>query len=75
MKKVKIPKLRGRPVSTAPPGYMTVPEVAHLLGCVHSTVYRWLNKGKVREIRVGAQRYVERKSLQAFLGDASGLYL
>lgn len=51
-----------------PNDILTIQEVAEKTGKSPSTIYRWLDEGSVQEVRVGKQRYVNRKSLVAFLG-------
>ncbi len=59
-------------------GYLPAPKVIEKLGVHHTTLYRWINKGKLKAMRVGGtgdaiegsggRLYVNRKSLIEFLG-------
>ena len=43
----------------------SVPQAAKELGVNFSTVYRWINKGKIRPFRIGSQVFVTVDDLKA----------
>ncbi len=59
-------------------GYIPAPRVINKLGVHHTTLYRWINKGKLKAMRVGGtgdaasgsggRLYVNRESLIDYLG-------
>lgn len=49
-------------------GFVTVKEIATKLGITKTTVYRWVEQGKVAEERIGAARYISLSSLAQHLG-------
>ena len=46
---------------------LTVQEVAGLLSCGRSTVYAWIEEGKVEAVRFSNSVRITRRSLEAFL--------
>jgi excisionase family DNA binding protein len=69
---------RGRQHTQAPPGYITVPEAAEVLGVSAQTVRNRINNkslpGKIAPLLSGARRYyVERKAVQEGLTGSSGV--
>ena len=50
-------------------GYMPVAAVAKQCGVTRATVDLWARNGKVATTRVGMRIYVQRKSLEEFLGE------
>jgi hypothetical protein len=69
---------RGRPHTQAPPGYITVPEAAEILGVSAQTVRNRINNkslpGKIAPLLSGERRYfVERKAVQEGLTWSSGV--
>jgi excisionase family DNA binding protein len=49
-------------------GYITVADALRIAPVAVATMYRWLNEGKVRGVRVGGSRYIHKASLVAYLG-------
>jgi excisionase family DNA binding protein len=49
-------------------GLYPIPEVADLIGMSSSTVYRWIDNGKVEGTTLGSARYVRIKSVREFMG-------
>lgn len=50
-------------------GFYPIPEAAKKCFVVPSTLYRWIDDGKVAGIQVGSGRYVSIDSLQEYMGD------
>lgn len=49
-------------------GLWPVPEVAKKLRVAPSTLYRWMNDGKVEGVQAGSARYVKIKTVREYLG-------
>jgi DNA-binding XRE family transcriptional regulator len=49
-------------------GYMTVADVAAVAGVNRQTVNLWLAKGALTSIHVAERIYIEKKSLETYLG-------
>jgi excisionase family DNA binding protein len=45
-----------------------LPEVAQMLGCSRSSVYRWASEGEIPTIRIGRRVLVPREALEQLLG-------
>lgn len=43
--------------------YITVAELAKLLGVHQETVYRWLREGKIKHIRIGRFYHIDRDAV------------
>jgi excisionase family DNA binding protein len=43
-------------------------EVAEMLGIAPSTLYRYLNDGLMRSLKVGGRRFISRTMIDEFLG-------
>lgn len=56
-------------------GFITVKEIAAKIGITKTTVYRWVEQGKVAEERVGAARYISLASLVQHLGPTAAKML
>ena len=65
--KAKLPK-RGQHELMSARGYLAVSTVARLCGVTRAAVGLWLEQGHVASTRVGLRIYVQRKSLESFLG-------
>jgi len=63
----KQPK-RGQNAIMQARGYLAVSTVAKMCGVTRAAVGLWLAQGHVGFTRVGMRIYVQRKSLEAFLG-------
>ncbi len=44
---------------------VTVPRAAKELGVHHTTIYRWIEKGKIRPFRIGDQVFITIADLEA----------
>ena len=55
-------------------GYMTVAEVAALVGRTEVTVYQWVEQKKIKARHVGRSIYILRSSVKAYLGDNARLF-
>lgn len=44
---------------------VTVPRAAKELGVHHTTIYRWIEKGKIRPFRIGDQVFITVDDLKA----------
>ena len=53
--------------STAKPLFLTVPDVAIVLGVCPATVYNLMNRKGLPSLRIGSMRRIEQASLQAWL--------
>ena len=49
------------------PRYMRATEAADEADVVVQTIYRWIDKGKVKGVRIRGHRYVEVESFRRFL--------
>lgn len=54
------------------PGYMTIADVVAATGVTKAAVAKWLDSGRVRALKVGRRRYVDRASLARYLGEEAG---
>lgn len=54
------------------PGYMTIAAVVDATGVTKAAVAKWLDAGRVRALKVGRRRYVDRASLARYLGEEAG---
>lgn len=52
---------------TALPKFLTIPEVAETLGVGQRTVFRWMERGLLRVIRIGNVTRILPEDFQAFL--------
>lgn len=48
-------------------GFITAAAAAEIAGVARVTIYYWLNTGKVRAVKKGEARYVDRQSLREYL--------
>ena len=53
-------------------GYVTPKRAAALAGRHVVTIYEWMLHGKIKWTHVGRRRYIERASLDAYLGPVLG---
>ena len=49
-----------------------LPEVAEMLGCSYSSVYRWAQQGEIPTVRVGRRVLVPREALDDLLTPTGG---
>lgn len=67
--------IKGRNVRQAQllgPRYMTIAAVVEATGVTKAAVAKWLDSGRVRALKVGRRRYVDRASLARYLGEEAG---
>ena len=50
-------------------GYIPAQQVIDKVGMHHATLYRWIQKKKIKGIKVGLKHYVKLTSLIQFLGE------
>jgi excisionase family DNA binding protein len=62
-----VTELVERPVT--PPLSVSVDEAARLLGLGRSNVFKLLESGEIRSVKVGSRRLVPRKALEEFLAE------
>ena len=65
----KKPLQRGQDSLMLAQGYLSVSAVSVQCGVTRATVDLWARNGKVTTTRVGMRVYVQRKSLEEFLGE------
>jgi len=49
-------------------GYITVPELAKILGLSRVAVYKKVRKGQIKAVRIGRNYAISRKHLESILG-------
>lgn len=52
--------------------YVTIPELARLLGLSRIAVYKKVKKGEIKAIKIGRTYGIPKKSLEVFLGRGLG---
>jgi hypothetical protein len=67
-KKTATPLKRGQDEKMREQGFLPVSAVAKQCGVTRASVDLWMKNGHVEHTRVGLRIYIERKSLEAFLG-------
>jgi excisionase family DNA binding protein len=60
------------PQTPTMPAVLTVAEVAELLRCEPSTVYRWCREGTVESVRVAGIVRVPARALEALMDNRTG---
>jgi excisionase family DNA binding protein len=53
-------------------GYITVPELAKILGLSRVAVYKKVRKGQIKAVRIGRNYAISRKYIEGFLGKTLG---
>jgi len=43
---------------------LTITEAAKILGVTRMTIYRWINKGKIRSVSFGTINYIPRQDVE-----------
>ncbi len=49
-------------------GYITIPQLAKILGLSRIAVYRKVKKGQIKTTKIGRSYAIDRKSVEAILG-------
>ena len=52
--------------------YVTVPELAKILGLSRIAVYKQVRKGQIKAVRIGRNYAISRKYVEGFLGKTLG---
>lgn len=50
-------------------GFLTVPQVAMMLGVTRATVYNWMARGRIAYFQVGSRRRIPESSLEAIISE------
>jgi excisionase family DNA binding protein len=53
-------------------GYVTVPELAKILGLSRIAVYKQVRKGQIKAVRIGRNYAISRKYVEGILGKTLG---
>jgi len=53
-------------------GYVTVPELAKILGLSRIAVYKQVRKGQIKAVRIGRNYAISRKYVESILGKTLG---